>query len=448
MKKLWIWVISALVILAGATYWTDRQGTVTADGKSRTKIILWHSMSGGPATTLQKLIDQYNATSKKYVVVPEYEGAYTESLPKILNVGDSNGSPAIFQAQEIATSKIVASNFTVPAQDLVDKTGYDTSQLQPGILSYYTVNNKLQSMPFNSSTPVVYYNKDLLKKYGIKNLPLNPTYDDISAMAKAVKDKSGGKVKGMTFEAYGWLYEELMANAGTQLADNDNGRATGKYATKMSINTPAAKKLLTWITDNIKAGTFVDYGVGDAAETNEYSAFLSGKVAMFVQSSSSIADFATSAKFNVGVTYVPYEAGTQRNGVAIGGASLWMVKNKSADVQAGAWDFITFLENANSQATWSLGTGYIPVNKNSTKLPVYQAALKKNPNIGVPISQLETSNKNIITAGPLVPILPIERTNVESAMEAIYNGADIDSSLKKAEDVTNTALQAYNDVNH
>lgn len=431
-----------VVILMGISHWE----TKTASASQRTTIIFWHSMGGKPAAALKQLVAKYNAAQDKYTVVPEYQGAYTESLPKYLNVANSSAAPAIVQAQEIATSTMLSTHSTIPMSQLLAKQ--TTDQIEDNIARYYTVNQQLQAMPFNSSTPVLYYNKNLVEKLGLTPLPEDPSYSDVLNLAKALTEKTGGQTKGMTIEAYGWLFEELTANQNQMLANHDNGRAAGQYATKINIDTHAAKRLMQFMTQAIHDKSFVNYGSGDVAEANQQTAFLAGKVGIFMQSSASTGDLQTNATFKLGVTYLPHADGIARNGLALGGAALWANKNQSATIKKGVADFMQFMSSAPSQAQWRLATGYLAVNKNAKNLPQITAAVAKDPNLGVATKQLATSQKNSVTAGPLVPILPIERTNVETAMQSIANGADIDRSLKVAEDATNQALASYNAANH
>lgn len=446
MKKVTTITIVCLTILAVIVIGITHGKTPTDSANQRTTIVFWHSMGGKPAAALKQLVAKYNASQSKYTVVPEYQGAYTESLPKYLNVAQSSAAPAIVQAQEIATSTMLATKSTLPMNQLL--TEQTTDQIEDNIARYYTVNQQLQAMPFNSSTPVLYYNKGLVEQLGLTPLPQDPSYTDVLNLAKAITDKTGGQTKGMTIEAYDWLFEELTANQNQLLANHDNGRAAGQYATKINLNTPAAKRLMQLMTQAIQDKSFVNYGSGDIAEANQQTAFLAGKLGIFMQSSASTGDLQANAKFKLGVTYVPHADGVPRNGLALGGAALWANKNQPATVKQGTADFLKFMASAKSQAQWRLATGYLAVNKHAKDLPQITTAVAKDPNLGVATQQLATSQKNPVTAGPLVPIMPIARTNMETAMQSIANGAPIDKSLQVAEDATNQALAAYNAANH
>ncbi|GHC26750.1 extracellular solute-binding protein [Leuconostoc lactis] len=154
MKKVTTITIVCLTILAVIVIGITHGKTPTASANQRTTIVFWHSMCGKPAAALKQLVAKYNASQSKYTVVPEYQGAYTESLPKYLNVAQSSAAPAIVQAQEIATSTMLATKSTLPMNQLL--TAQTTDQIEDNIARYYTVNQQLQAMPFNSSTPVLY----------------------------------------------------------------------------------------------------------------------------------------------------------------------------------------------------------------------------------------------------------------------------------------------------
>ena len=339
---------------------------------------------------------------------------------------------------------MIGLNATVPVQKFVDRDHYDLSQLYPGVTAAYKINGKLASMPFNSSSSVMYYNESLFKKYGVADLPLSPTYSDVTKAAVALTKKSKGAVKGMTMQIYGWLPEEMVANQNSLVVNHDNGRKA--MATAATLNSPEMQKSMTWLQNVIKQNAFENFGTGSAAANNQSAAFLAQKVGIFMQSSAMLGQLQKNAKFKYGVTFTPHPDGTKANGVAIGGASLWITKNKPAAVQEGAWQFMKFLMTPQSQATWQLGTGYFAVNQKANQIQTLAAAIKKNPALAVPIKQLNQGNINAATAGAFFSNIQEERQNVELAMQQIYSGADVKKALNEAETDTNTAIQKTNEV--
>jgi len=434
-----------LIVVLAACGNGSNAASPTKKQDGRVVVTFWHSMGGEPQKTLDKIVKDYNHSQKKVLVKAEYQGDYTESLPKYLSVGGTDKAPTIVQSQEIATKAMINSGFIQPVQKFIDKDKYDTSQLEKNIVNYYTVDNKLYSMPFNSSTPVLYYNADALQKDGIKLNPQDVTFEEIRDDAKKITAASNGQMKGVALQPYGWLFEELLANQNALLVNKENGH--DGTPTKAVFNSPQGTKILQWAQDMVNDKTFVDYGTGATAADDMTSGFLSGKVAMFIQSSASVRDVIDNAKFHVGVAYLPHPASTPRNGVAIGGASLWMSKGKSTAEQNAAWDFMKYLASSHVQAEWHVGSGYFSINTKAYSDPIVTDAYKKVPQLKVTVQQLQATKTSPTTQGALMQSLPEERTAVESAMESVYNGANISKSLNKAIDDTDSAIKKANQAN-
>lgn len=286
--------------------------TVDAASKPE-KIVFWHSMTGQNQKSIERIVKDFNNSQKDYEVVPEFQGQYVEALPKFLSVGGSKKAPDLFQSNEISTKQLASSGMIEPMETITKKYKYDINDIQENILDYYKIDGKLYSMPFNSSVPVLYYNKDAFKKAGIDELPKSPTYEQVTDAAKKLKDDTG-KAR-LSILPYGWSFEELLANQNQTLVNNDNGRK--KTTTKSTFNNEAGKKILNWVKTNADAKTLVDYGTGANAGDNEIAGFTSGQVDMFMNSSASLGDIQKNAKFDVGVTYLPRPEGTDANGLPL-----------------------------------------------------------------------------------------------------------------------------------
>ncbi|MFT9391925.1 ABC transporter substrate-binding protein [Leuconostoc pseudomesenteroides] len=411
-----------------------------ADSK-RQNIVFWHSMTGQNQQAIERIVNDFNASQTKYQVTPEFQGQYVEALPKFLSVGGTSKAPDLFQSNEISTKQLSTSGMIEPMQTLIKKYKYSTKNLRKNILNYYTINGKLYSMPFNSSAPVLYYNKDAFKAAGIDDLPTSPTYEQVTAAAKKLKEKTGSAK--LSILPYGWTFEELLANQNQTLVNNGNGRK--KTATKATFNNKAGKNIMNWIKTNASAGTLVDYGTGANAGDTELSAFTSGQIDMFMNSSASLGNIKKDAKFNVGVTYLPRPEGTKANGVVIGGASIWMSKGKSTKVQKGAFEFLKFATSAKEQAQWSIDTGYFAVNTKSYDTKQLKDAFKETPILAAPVNQLKATKINAASKGALITAMPKERVNTQNAMENVINGKDVDTELSKAEKQTTSDIKQANE---
>ncbi|KRL05706.1 ABC transporter substrate-binding protein [Liquorilactobacillus oeni] len=424
---------------------TTLTGCSSAKADSKIQITFWHEMTGPAQVQLEKFVNEFNKSQNKYTVVPQFEGNYNEAVQKILNTHGTSASPAVFQSMDISTSQIYNSGYTTPVQKFINADNYNVNKISAVARAFYSKNGQQLSMPFNTSQPVLYYNASLLKKYDITPPPVDPSYSDISRVAQQLYARSDKKVKGLSVEIYGWLFEQFLANSGESLANNDDGHSGTPTAVNFSGTT--AMTTMKWIQENIKSGAFMNYGSGSNAPTNEMAGFLSGKLGMFLQSSADISQLTAGTEDKLGITYYPHPDGQKSNGVSIGGASLWISNDKSRKVQRGSWEFIKYLMRSQNQAAWQAATGYLALNKDSQKEAVLQKLYQKNPAARIPSQQLARTVPNNTNSGIFMQGLIQERTLTQTAMEQIYDGKNIKSSLQDAEKQMNSYVKSLNQAN-
>ena len=346
---------------------------------------------------------------------------------------------------DISSAQMYYSKHTTPVQKFIDEDGYDVSQISSVARAFYSKDGKQLSMPFNSSQPVLYYNKTLLKKLGITPPPLDPSYSDVTRVANEIYKKSNHKIKGMSIEIYGWFFEQFLANAGVCMANKDDGH--NGVPTAVDFTSSTAVNTMKWIQNGLKQGSFMNYGAGSNAGTNETAAFLSRRLGMFLQSSGSITQLTTGTKDEIGVCYYPHEDGKKANGVSIGGASLWISNDKSKDVQRGAWELVKYLLTPESQASWQAQTGYLALNKQSADQDVLKKLYKKMPQAKIPSQQLNRTMPNKANSGIFMQNLVQNRLLIQTAMEQIYDGKDARTALTEAQTSMNKYVASNNKAN-
>lgn len=440
MKKLvTLFMASLFLIVAGCSSNEEAStdGTTSETGE-QTVVTFWHSMSGVPQETLDSIVEEYNNSQDEVQVNAEFQGTYEESLPKFHSVGGTEDAPTMIQVQEIGTMSMVNSGNVEPIQKFIDAENYDMSGLEENIINYYKVDDQFYSMPFNSSTPVMYYNKDAFKAAGLDPEKAPETFEEIEEASKKIVE-SNDKMKGFALQAYGWLFEELLANQGGLLMDNDNGRS--ETPTKVAFDNEKGKSIFEWAKRMTDDGTFANYGTNS---DNMVSGFLAGDVAMFLQSSASSRDVIDNAPFEVGVAFLPHPEAEERQGVAIGGASLWMSKGKEEAEQNAAWEFMKYLQTPEVQAKWHVGTGYFAINPAAYDEQVVKDAYKEMPQLQVSVQQLQATKPSIATQGALMDMIPEERKIIETALEEVYNGGDVDEAFNKAVEQVNEAIKKSN----
>lgn len=379
-------------------------------------ITFWHSMGGVNGKAIDTLVKKFNDENKDGITVEaQYQGEYDDAINKLKSAQIGSMGADLVQIYDIGTRFMIDSGWVIPMQELIDRDKWDVSQVEPNIAAYYTVDNKLYSMPFNSSTPILYYNKDIFKKAGIDKAPAS--FDEIAADGDALM-KTGGAKMAISLGIYGWFFEQFLCKQGLAYADSGNGRE--KAATKVVFdeNGGGLKIADKWLQLRQK-GYAPNVGRGGDSGLASFSA---GDAAMTLGSTASLKQILTDVgtKFEVGTAYFPKVNNDDKGGVSIGGASLWALNNKDEKKEAAVWTFVKFMVSPESQAYWNSQTGYFPITTAAHDEPVFKENIEKYPQFETAIDQLHDSAPEY--AGALISVFPEARQTVESELENMLNG--------------------------
>ena len=413
-----------------------------------TRVAFWHSMGGDiGGKSIPKLASDFNASQTQCYVEPTYQGSYDDSLNKLRAGLQSNDIPAVIQLFDIATRLMVDLKVATPVQNFMDAEGFDTSDFEPNVLSYYTIDGTQWSMPFNTSTPLLYYNKDMFKAAGLDPEKPPRTFDEVAEYAAALtqRDDSGNvTVSGGAFAIYGWFVEQLLAVSGAYYANNENGRAG--VPTEAVFNSPEGVRILQWWKDMYDAGDFGNFG---RTTVDTRNAFLAGQTAMIIESTATLRGLldGSAGKFELGTGWLPRpdEAAFDNAGTIIGGASLWILNGRPQEEQDCAWQFIRFVAEPAQQAFWHTESGYFPIRKAGYDEPLAVEWREKYPQFSMAVEQLHAAPNNTVTQGALIGVFPTARQTVETAIEEVLAGqATPEEALNNAAQVVTQAIEDYN----
>lgn len=447
MKKKVIASMLAVSMIAGtssAVFAAENTTAEMADASEvdGTTISFWHSMGGVNGEALDTLVKQFNEENEYGITVDaQYQGEYDDSLNKLKSAQIGNMGADLVQVYEIGTRFMIDSGWIVPMQEMIDGDGYDLSQIEPNLAAYYTIDNELYSMPFNSSTPILYYNKDMFEKAGITEVP--DSLEGIGEIGQQLLD-NGGAGEAMSMGIYGWFFEQLISKQGLEYANNGNGRKEAATAVAFDENRAAKNILTVWKELNDK-GFAPIVGKGGDAGLADFSA---GKSAITLGSTASLKQILqdVNGKFEVGTAYFPKVSSSDEGGVSIGGASLWALDNQDPKKLRATWEFIKFLISPESQAYWNAQTGYFPVTVAAQEEETFKQNVAEYPQFQTAIDQLHDSAPEY--AGALLSVFPEARAIVESEIESLLNGnEDVDAAVKNMTESINGAIEEYNLVN-
>lgn len=444
--------MTAAVMAAGAVGCGNAQNTAASSVQAESgtgnaagegvKITFWHSMGGVNGEAIDYLVNQFNEENTEGIVVEaQYQGSYDDAINKLKSAQIGNMGADLVQIYDIGTRFMIDSGWVIPMQELIDQDGWDSSQIEPNIAAYYSVDNQLYSMPFNSSTPILYYNKDMFEKAGITEIP------DSFAAIEAVGDdllQKGGAGEVISLGVYGWFFEQFICKQQQNYVNQENGRAGAATAVEFDQNGAGVKALTAWKSLYDK-GYAPNVGRGGDAGLADFSA---GKAAMTLGSTASLKQILNdvNGKFEVGTAYFPKVSDEDQGGVSIGGGSLWALNNEDEAKKEAVWEFVKFLVSPESQAYWNSQTGYFPVTTAAHEEPVFQENISQYPQFQTAIDQLHDSSPE--SAGALLSIFPEARSIVETEIETMLNsGTSPEDTTAKIAGEINAAIEEYNLLN-
>jgi sn-glycerol 3-phosphate transport system substrate-binding protein len=348
-------------------------------------------------------------------------------------------NPTLLQVFEVGTATMMAARGAVyPVFELMkdEKEPFDPNAYLPAVTGYYTdTNGNMLSFPFNSSTPILYYNKDAFRKAGLDPDAAPRTWPEVEAAAK--KLQAAGVTCGLTNEWPSWvLVENFSAFHNIPIGTKSNG--FGGLDTELTINNPLVEKQIAMLAEWQKTKLY-DYG----GRTNKAEPkFYAGECGIFIGSSAARLAILSNAKFDLGYGMQPYwpdVKGAPQNSI-IGGATLWVLKGRPAAEYKGAAKFFSFLSRPDPQAWWHQNTGYLPITLAAYNLSSSQGFYDKNPGTDTAIKQMTlnapTENSKGLRFGSFVQIRDVIEEELEQAFAGRKTAKEaLDSAVKRGNDL-------------
>lgn len=403
-----------------------------------TELQWWHAMTGANNEVVDQLAKEFNESQSEYKVVPVFKGTYPETLNAGIAAYRSKQPPAIIQVFDAGSGVMMgAEGAIVPAADVLQKGGYtfDKSQYLAGIVAYYSKpDGTMLSFPYNSSSPILYYNKDAFAKAGLDAENPPKTWPEVFEAAKKIKASDASKC-GITSTWLTWIQTENFA-AWNNVAYGTNENGLGSTDVKLEFNAPLFVEHFQAIADLAKDGTF-RYG-GRTSEAKQL--FMSGECAILTESSGGLGDIVKSG-VNYGIGQLPYYEGHGPQNTIPGGASLWVFGGKSDEEYKGVAQFFNFLSQTQIQARLHQVSGYLPVTNAAYEETKKSGFYEKNPARETPILQMIGKPPTENSKGVRLVNLPQVRDIMNEEFETMLAGSqDAKTALDKAVERGNAAI--------
>ncbi|HTV68762.1 MAG TPA: sn-glycerol-3-phosphate ABC transporter substrate-binding protein UgpB [Rhizobiaceae bacterium] len=382
-----------------------------------TEISWWHAMTGANNEVVETLSKEFNESQADYKVVPVFKGTYPETLNAGIAAFRAGQAPHIIQIFDAGTGTMMAAEDAMkPVADVLSMGGtpFDKSQYLSGIVAYYSKpDGTMLSFPYNSSSPILYYNKDILTKAGLD--PENPpkTWNEVWDAAKKIKS-SGAAPCGFTSTWLTWIHTENFAAWNNyQWGTQENGIAA--LNVELKVNAKPFVDHFQALADLAKDGTF-KYG-GRTSEAKQI--FLAGECGLFTESSGGLGDIVKSG-MNYGTGMLPYD--TESQNTIPGGASLWVFGGKSDDEYKAIAAFFNFLSQTDIQARLHQVSGYLPVTLAAYEKTKADGFYEKNPAREIPIKQMMAKAPTENSKGVRLANLPQVRDIMNEEYEKMLAG--------------------------
>ncbi|WP_424928291.1 extracellular solute-binding protein [Amaricoccus tamworthensis] len=415
-------------------------GTAGA-ASAQTEIHWWHAMSGHLGEVVEEIAARYNDSQDEYTLIPTYKGGYEDTMTAGIAAFRAGEQPNLIQIFDAGAATIInAPGATIPVADLMAEhgDGFDPTDYIEGVRYFYADSDgKMIGMPFNSSTPLLYYNKDALAEAGFDAPP--STWEEFEEMAPAIKE-AGYEALAQSHSP--WIFaENFHSRHNIQMATENNGYDSTDV--EILYNNPDLKMHWTKVKEWLDNGWYGFYGRewGDNQD-----AFVQKKAAMWLGSSGSFGGLQASADFEFGAAYLPYWTSITEEpyGTFIGGAALFTLSGKSDEENAGVADFLDFLTSPDMQYYWHKETGYVPITSAAYELAKSDGYYETTPDAEIGILQL-TQPGGEWTKGYRLGYYVQIREVMYKEFDNIFSGqSSVDEAFEAIESESNDLLERFN----
>ncbi len=409
---------------------------LSAPVEAATEIQWWHAMGGKLGEKVVEIAEGFNQSQSDFKLVPVYKGNYTETMTSAIAAFRAKQQPHIVQVFEVGTATMMAAKGAIyPVHQLMQDTGepFDPGAYLQAVTGYYTdTDGNMLSMPFNSSTPVLYYNKSAFERSGLDPNQPPRTWAEVEAAAKKVQAE--GYTCGFTTGWQSWVQiENFSAWHDLPIGTLSNG--FGGLGTEFTFNSPAHVRHIGQLGQWQQSKIF-DYG---GRRSDSAPKFYTEECVMYMNSSAAYAGVKATVKdFEFGVGMLPYwpDIAPEPQNSIIGGATLWVLAGHAKDEYRGVARFFSYLSSPEVQADWHQFTGYLPITTAAAELTAKQGFYEDNPGTIVAITQINnkppTPNSKGLRFGSFVQI----RDVINEELEAVWSGqksaqAALDSAVTR-----------------
>ncbi|EKE44892.1 extracellular solute-binding protein, family 1 [Oceaniovalibus guishaninsula JLT2003] len=410
---------------------------------AQTELQFWHAFSGRLGELVEAQVADFNASQDDWKVVATSKGNYSETLNAGIAAFRAGEQPDILMVFEVGTATMMNAQGAIrPVQEVMEAADvdFDPDAFIGAVKGYYTTTDgEMLSFPFNSSTPVLWVNRDALEEAGIDPDVDLTTWEQVGEVLDQLKE--AGSTCPMTTAWQSWIHlENLSAYHDVPFATEENG--FGGTATELVFNADPQVTHIANLGQWAKDGKFIYAGRRNEGGAN----FRAGECALFTESSAGYAGIADEAQFDFDVRPLPYYEGVGNapQNTIIGGASLWIMAGQPEDHYQGVAEFLSYLASAPVQAQWHQDTGYLPVTQAAADATREAGFYEENPGTDIAVIQMTANEPTANSKGIRLGSFDQIRTIIDEELEAVWAGdKDAQAALDSAVERGNQLLRRF-----
>lgn len=333
-------------------------------------------VAGPLAQVMQGMVDEFNDAHPGIKIEASFTGSYADTATKVQTAVQGGNAPDV--AVLLATDKqtMLDLDALFPVSEMDADESFDPDDFRSAYWADTQVDGKTWCVPFQRSTPVLYYNKDALTQAGRDPETPPETWDDLVAYSKDIMEAEAatwGVEIPATTSAY-WLFQALAIQSGQTL--------NGADPAHVNFDTPEAIEALTWMVglsteEEVMPTGAVDWSAGPTDFSSATTAFL-------YHSTGSLVSIKSQAEFEFGTAFLPKN---KEFGVPTGGGNMYVFKT-SEERQQAAWTFVQWMTSTEMATQWSLESGYVPTRYSVTESDAWKDYVEESPQANTAIEQL------------------------------------------------------------
>ena len=350
------------------------------------------AVGGGAADTIQALTDEYMAQNPDVKIDAVYAGSYQDTVAKAITASRGGNPPQLSVILSADMFTLIDEDLVVPFDDYLttDEEKEWLTGFYPAFMENSQTGGKTYGIPFQRSTPVLYWNKEAFKEAGLDPEVGPQTWDEMVEFGKKLTKKdAGGNVTqwGVRIPTSGfpyWLFQGLAIENGVVLANADGN--------KTNFDDPKVVEALEYLVSLSKEHEIMAPGIIEWGATPK--AFFEGQTAMMWTTTGNLTNVRNNAPFEFGVAMLPEK---EQRGAPTGGGNFYLFKGASDEQLDAAVDFVQWISGPEQSAKWTMATGYVAPRAETWETDTMKKYAEEFPQVLVARDQLEFAKAELAT---------------------------------------------------